>query len=1127
MNKPETDIQHFIEEQKRIEKRLTLQLEVTRILVESFTRDEAVPKILKAICEGLDFQIGELWLSDSENDLLQLEGNWHKPDVQASEFIKVSEKCKFGRGVSLQGKVWESKKPIWNSRALEDQFFPRAALAVNLNLNTALAFPIYCRHNVMGVMAFYKSNIEEPDNDLLIMVDILGKQIGDFIERKITEPGLQESESLYKNLVEISPDAITYTDLSGKILFCNRQAANLFGFKNLEEIIGQNIYAFIAPEYQSHAIDNEHNTIENRFTRNIEYILLKKDGERFFAEENNSLVLDSHGNPKAFIGVIRDITKRKHDEKEIRTKIFQQETIAKLGQHALAGSNISLLMEDAASVVTDILKVEFCEIMEYERKTNSFLLKGGKGWEINNIGAYRIKAGANSHAGFTMMSNVPVIAENYINEKRFTPSKLLQQHKILSGITVVIHGKEHPYGVLGAHSDKYKLFTKNDSHFLQAIANVLANAIERKKVEEELARSLMIVKQAKAQSEESRKHLAYLAEASRILSSTLNYKQNLRRVAELLTSEFSNLCVIDLIENNILQRVAIESSDKEFKAAAAEHEKHFPVNKDNTNIIFKIINSGRSELFNKIGYPFIFSPGSGSDNIPEFNEIKFNSAMIVPIKYREEVMGTISLISFKPVNIYTNTELSFSEDLARRSASAIENARLYKEANLLNEKLDQRVKERTEELEISNMELGIEVKLRSKTVDELGRRAQKQSAVALLSQRALTETNLNSLFANSTEIIVQTLSIDYCYILKYLSDGKTFILSAGYGWNEIYTDNYKLEPGENTVEIFTLCSKEPVIISDFRNDKRFILSDFLVEHRVRSGVSNLIRSAEFPFGILGAFSKDKRDFLDDDVNFLSSIANVLSAAIERKQIENELKIQAEIINQIHDAVVSTDLEGKITSWNNGAARLLGYKEEEAIGKNISFLYRKDQIDFLQNEVIKPLKEKGSNEVEVEMMKKTGEKFYAHLALSMLKDDAGKCMGMIGYSMDITQLKKAESKFKSILENSPDAVVIVNKEGKITYANTRTENLFGYRNDELLEQTFILLMPERFRNKYSKYDSNYFDDVQPRIIGGDKKLFGLRKNGSEFPIEISVSQIETEEGIFYTSAIRDLSGRVNV
>ena len=128
---------------------------------------------------------------------------------------------------------------------------------------------------------------------------------------------------------------------------------------------------------------------------------------------------------------------------------------------------------------------------------------------------------------------------------------------------------------------------------------------------------------------------------------------------------------------------------------------------------------------------------------------------------------------------------------------------------------------------------------------------------------------------------------------------------------------------------------------------------------------------------------------------------------ERKLADEALQQQAQIIDQIHDSVVSTDLEGRVRSWNRGAERLFGYSAKEALGKHISFVYPEDQHEFLQQEVIKSLKKKGEHEIEVRMRRKSGKDFYAHLSLSLLRDREGSVAGMIGYSMDITDRKRAE------------------------------------------------------------------------------------------------------------------------
>ena len=132
---------------------------------------------------------------------------------------------------------------------------------------------------------------------------------------------------------------------------------------------------------------------------------------------------------------------------------------------------------------------------------------------------------------------------------------------------------------------------------------------------------------------------------------------------------------------------------------------------------------------------------------------------------------------------------------------------------------------------------------------------------------------------------------------------------------------------------------------------------------------------------------------------------------EKKRAEEALRLQAQIIDQIHDSVISTDLSGHITIWNKGAERLFGYTSEEAIGKHFSIIYSEDQYQLLQETVIGPLRAAGGYDVEVRTKKKSGEEFYVHLSLSVLRDGNGTVTGIIGYHMDITEHKKLEEQLR--------------------------------------------------------------------------------------------------------------------
>ena len=180
-------------------------------------------------------------------------------------------------------------------------------------------------------------------------------------------------------------------------------------------------------------------------------------------------------------------TRLSRTEATLRATARQQEAVAHLGQQALAGAPVRELMDAAVTLAARVLEVEFGSVLELRPENRTLLLRAGVGW--GDQSRVIIPADPDSYAGYTLRAAGPVVVEDLATDTRFGSAALLAPHGVVSSLSVLIHGKDRPFGILGAHSARRREFTIHDTHFLQALANVLATAIDRTATEEALRRS--------------------------------------------------------------------------------------------------------------------------------------------------------------------------------------------------------------------------------------------------------------------------------------------------------------------------------------------------------------------------------------------------------------------------------------------------------------------------------------------------------------------------------------------------------------------------------------------------------------------------------------------------------------
>jgi PAS domain S-box-containing protein len=234
----------------------------------------------------------------------------------------------------------------------------------------------------------------------------------------------------------------------------------------------------------------------------------------------------------------------------------------------------------------------------------------------------------------------------------------------------------------------------------------------------------------------------------------------------------------------------------------------------------------------------------------------------------------------------------------------------------------------------------------------------------------------------------------------------------------------------------------------------------------------------------------------------------------------------DLLESTPDAIVMVNVTGRIVLVNSQAERVFGYQRHELIGTPVEVLlparFRDAHNQHRSHFLDSPRARTMGPGLELYGVRKNGEEFPVEISLSPLATEEGTMV--MSAIRDISDRKRADQQFRGLLESAPDAMVIVGHDGKITLVNSQVERLFGYERAELLGQPVELLVPARFRANHPEHRSHFFSAPQPRAMGEGLQLFGLRKDGSEFPVEISLSPIHTEDGLFVASAIRDATER---
>jgi PAS domain S-box-containing protein len=300
--------------------RISVEHAVEHALTRSADPSGIYATILAAIGESLGWSVAAAWEETPDGRKLRCVEVWQGPDVDAGSFRVLTERLLLDPGDGLPGRVWQTGEPAWIADLDVDDNFPRSAAASAAGLRAAFCFPVAIDEKVVGAIEFLTAGHQEPDENLLASMTLLGRQVGRLVGRRQAEDAVRAGEALNRAILAAALDAVVAVDDAGRVLEFNPAAERIFGYRR-EEAIGRDMAELIVPP----ALREQHRRGFARYLATEESVVLdhrieitgmRSDGTEFPVELTITRI-SLAGRP-TFTGFLRDITERKRIEAELR-----------------------------------------------------------------------------------------------------------------------------------------------------------------------------------------------------------------------------------------------------------------------------------------------------------------------------------------------------------------------------------------------------------------------------------------------------------------------------------------------------------------------------------------------------------------------------------------------------------------------------------------------------------------------------------------------------------------------------------------------------------------------------------------------------------------------------------------
>jgi PAS domain S-box-containing protein len=602
-----------ISERNTAERRRAVTYAVTQALAESASLAEAAPRILRTICESLGWDTGALWKVDRPARLLRCVAVWHRPDRAMPEFEAVTRQSTFAPGSGFPGRVWSATQPVFIPNLGMERSFQRAAVAQRAGLNGAFGFPILLGGEVLGVIEFLSHELREPPPDLLRLMAALGGQIGQFFERQRVEAEVRDSEALKAAILTSALDAIITIDHEGKIVEFNAAAERLFGLERAG-VVGKVMADLITPA---------------RF----------RDGHR------QGLTRYLAGGETRVIGRRIEMAALRADGSEFPIEL----TVTRI-----AGAEPPLF----TGYLRDITERKRAE--ERIRFQADMLDTVGQAVIATNLDS-RIQYWNRYAEALYGWPSAEALGQNVV-DLVIAPQARAQAAEIVSCLRA---GKSWTGEILAQ---------RRNGDVFPALLTSTPVRDERDDLVGFIGLSADISAQKRSEMGQR-----FLAEISAALVASLDLDALFQQVARRVVPYLADYCFVDVVtETGGLRRVGRAHGDSSKQAPLAKLDECVPAGQGSGHPATEAIRTGQVQFVPFIDDPWLEAAATSADHLRCLRELEIRSLMTVPLLAGERRLGAITFCrAAASGRHYTDEDLGLAEELARRTALALENARLY------------------------------------------------------------------------------------------------------------------------------------------------------------------------------------------------------------------------------------------------------------------------------------------------------------------------------------------------------------------------------------------------------------------------------------------------------------------